>query len=143
MRGVKPHIRVEREPLADRPAPDYLSADARAEWNRIVPILAKRKILTEADVGCIENYCMAIGTVREMDREIQRVGAVQKVFKIDKEGVSVLTSIRKNPAVSIRAEAMTQSRLYAAELGATPVSRSRPTVDDDDDDDDLFGWTGG
>lgn len=141
MRGTKPHIRIEREPLADRPAPEYLSDDAQAEWNRIVPILAKRKILTEADVGCLENYCMAIGTVRDMDREIQRVGAVQKVFKVDKDGNSVLISIRKNPAVAIRSEAMTQSRLYAAELGATPVSRSRPTVDDDEDEDDLFGWT--
>lgn len=142
MRGVKPHIRVEREPLADRPAPDWLSEEARAEWNRVVPLLAKRKILTEADVGCIENYCMAIGTVREMDRDIQRTGAVQKVYKIDKDGNSVLVSMRKNPAVGIRNEAMTQARLYAAELGATPVSRSRPTVDDDDEDDDLFGWQG-
>lgn len=142
MRGVKPHIRIEREPLADRPAPDYLSEHARAEWNRIVPLLAKRKILTEADVASVESYCMAVGTVREMDIEIQRVGAVQKVYKLDKDGNSVLVSVRKNPAVGIRNEAMTQSRLYASELGATPVSRSRPTVDDDDDDDDLFGWQG-
>ncbi|SFD17050.1 phage terminase small subunit P27 family [Salipiger profundus] len=142
MRGVKPHIRIEREPLGDRAAPDYLSEDARSEWARIVPLLAKRKILTEADVGCVENYCMAIGTVREMDRDIQRVGAVQKVFKVDKDGNSVLVSMRKNPAVGIRNEAMTQARLYASELGVTPVSRSRPTVDDEDDDDDLFGWEG-
>ena len=142
MRGVKPHIRIEREALGDRAAPDYLSEDARSEWDRIVPLLAKRKILTEADVGCIENYCMAIGTVREMDREIQRIGAVQKVYKVDKDGNSVLISIRKHPAVGIRSEAMTQARLYASELGATPVSRSRPTIEDDDGDDDLFGWEG-
>ena len=30
----------------------------------------------------------------------------------------------------------------AAELGLTPVSRSRPAIEDDDDDDDLFGWEG-
>ncbi|MEQ8292763.1 MAG: phage terminase small subunit P27 family [Roseovarius sp.] len=142
MRGVKPHLRVEREPLRDRPPPDYLSDDAKAEWLRIVPLLAERKILTEADVGMIETYCMSIGTVREMDREIQRTGAVQKVYKIDKEGNSHLINVRKNPAVSIRNEAMTQARLVASELGATPVSRSRPTIADDDDDDDLFGWQG-
>lgn len=142
MRGSKPHIRIERESLGERAAPSFLSDAAKDEWSRIVPILAKRKILTEADVGCLENYCMAIGTVRDMDLEIQRVGAVQKVFKIDKDGNSVLISIRKNPAVGIRNEAMTQARLHAAELGATPVSRSRPTLDDEDDDDDLFGWQG-
>ena len=144
LRGTKPHIRIERDSLADRPAPAYLSKDAQEQWNRVVPVLARRKILTEADVGCLENYCMAMGTVREMDREIQNTGATQKVYKIDKEGNSLLVSIRKNPAVSIRAEAMTQARLYAAELGATPVSRSRPTVgEDDEDDSDLFGWVEG
>jgi phage terminase small subunit len=49
----------------------------------------------------------------------------------------------KNPAVSIQADAMTRARLMAAELGCTPVSRSRPSVEDNDGDDDLFGWDGG
>ena len=131
-------MRIERESLADRPAPDWLSPDARAEWERIVPILAQRRVLTEADVGILENYCMCIGTVREMDREIQKIGAVQKVYKLDKEGNALLVRIAKNPAVSIRSDAMTQARLMAAEIGATPVSRSRPTVEDSDGEDDLF-----
>ncbi len=141
MRGTKPHIRIERDSLGERPPPAYLSEDAKEEWLRIVPILAARKILTEADVGGLENYCMCIGTVREMDREIQVTGAVQKIYKLDKEGVAHVVSTRKNPAVGIRNEAMTQARLLAAELGATPTSRSRPSVTDDDDDDDLFGWS--
>lgn len=142
MRGTKPHLRIEREPLRDRAPPDYLGEEAKSEWRRIVPLLAERKILTEADVGMIETYCMSIGTVREMDREIQRIGAVQTIHKIDKDGNAFVVSVRKNPAVSIRNEAMTQARLVASELGATPVSRSRPTIADDDDDDDLFGWQG-
>lgn len=141
MRGRKPHLRIERDPLGETPPPDFLSDDAKAEWARIVPILAQRKILSEADSGTLENYCMAIGTVREMEREIQKHGAVQKVYKIDKDGEAHLISIRKNPAVSIKSDAMTQARLLAAELGATPVSRSRPTVESDDDGDDLFGWS--
>lgn len=142
MRGVKPHIRVERDGLENAPPPDWLSGDAKAEWNRIVPILAQRKILTTADLGSVENYCMAIGLAREMEREIQKIGAVQKVYQIDKNGNAHLTGIRKNPAVSVQSDAMTRARLLAAELGCTPVSRSRPSVDADDDDDDLFGWGG-
>lgn len=142
MKGTKPHLRIERDSLADAPAPDFLSEDARHEWTRIVPILAQRRILTEADRGSLENYCMAIGTVREMDRIIQKQGAVQMVYKVDKDGNSVLISSRKHPAVSVRSDAMTQARLLAAELGATPVSRARPAIADDDDDDDLFGWQG-
>lgn len=142
MKGRKPHVRVEREELPDRPAPIWLSAAAREEWARIVPILAQRRVLTEADVGILENYCSAIGTVREMEAEIQKTGAIQKVFKLDKDGTAVLVSCRKNPAVSIRSDAMTQARLMAAELGATPVSRSRPSVEDNGGDADLFEWGG-
>lgn len=140
MKGRKPHIRIERDGLANRPPPDWLSADARAEWERVVPILAERRVVTEADVGILENYCVAIGTVREMDREIQRSGALQKIYQIDKDGASRLVRISKSPAVSVRSDAMTQARLMAAELGATPVSRSRPSVEDNEGDDDLFGW---
>lgn len=142
MRGTKPHIKIERDALGEMPAPDWLSADAREEWCRILPILAQRRILTEADLGTFENYCMAMGMVREMEREIQKTGAVQKVFKVDKDGNSLLISIRKNPAVAIQSDSMTRARLLAAELGCTPVSRSRPTIDDSDGDDDLWGWQG-
>lgn len=142
MKGPKPqHLRIEPDGLADRPAPDWLSPDAKAEWERLVPILAGRRVLTEADVGILENFCIALGTVREMEREIQRSGALQKIYQLDKEGVSRLLRISKNPAVSIRSDAMTQARLMAAELGATPVSRARPAVEDAEDGDlfSLFG----
>lgn len=142
MRGVKPHIKIEREALQDMPPPDWMSEDAKAEWRRIVPILAQRRILTEADLGSLENYCDAIGLAREMGREIQRSGAVQKVYKVDAKGVSWLVSIRKNPAVGVQSDAVTRARLLAAELGCTPVSRSRPSVEDNDGDDDLFQWSG-
>lgn len=142
MRGTKPHIKIERDALEDRDPPEWLSEDAQTEWRRIVPVLAQRKVLTEADLGSVENYCMAMGTVREMEREIQRVGAVQKVYKVDKDGNSFLISIRKNPAVSIQSDAMNKARLLAAEIGCTPVSRSRPAVEDNDGDDDLFSFGG-
>lgn len=141
MRGTKPHIKLERDALENMPAPDWLADEAKAEWRRILPILAQRRIMTEADLGTFENYCIATGTVREMEREIQKLGHIQKVYKVDKEGNSLLISVRKNPAVSIQSDAMTRARLLAAEIGCTPVSRSRPTIDDNDGEDDLFsGW---
>ncbi|WP_329608579.1 phage terminase small subunit P27 family [Paragemmobacter aquarius] len=108
----------------------------------MVPILARRKILTTADLGSLENYCMAVGQAREMERQIQKLGAVMMVYAIDKEGESRVIGLRKNPAVSVQSDAITRARLLAAELGCTPVSRSRPTVDEDDEDDGLFGWGG-
>lgn len=143
MRGTKPHIRVEREAIEDMPPPDWLSEDAKAEWRRIVPILGQRKILTGADLGSVENYCMAIGLAREMERVIQKEGPVQKIYAVNKDGEERLVRLAKNPAVAIQSDAMTRARLLAAELGCTPVSRSRPTIDDNDGDgDELFGWAG-
>jgi len=129
MRGAKPHMKEDAESIRDAlPAPDWLSADAIAEWNRVIQILVDRRILTHADLASLENFCVAIGTVREMERTIQAEGYT---YVSD-------TGIKRHPAVAIQAEAMTRARLLAAELGLTPVSRSRPTIRDDADDDSLL-----
>lgn len=143
MRGRKPqHVRIERDAIMDMAPPDWLPVDARAEWERIVPILTERRILTDADIGTLENYCLAMGQVREMQKEIARLGAVQLIYKVDKDGTARVINSRKNPAVAVQADAMTRARLLAAELGATPVSRSRPAIEDNDGDEDLFAWGG-
>lgn len=128
MRGTKPHLQEEPEAIDILPAPGWLSDDAADEWDRVMPILTERRILTDADLGSLENYCVATGTVREMEAHIQDHGHV-----LDVEG-----TMKRNPAVGIQSDAMTRARLLAAELGLTPVSRSRPAIRDDDDDDSLL-----
>lgn len=128
MRGTKPHLVVSNDAVTKVPAPpSWLSLDAKKEWRRVLPILAQRRILTTADLGSLENYCVAIGTVREMERQLQRDGHVIYV-----DGV-----LKRHPGVGIQSDAMTRARLLAAELGLTPVSRSRPAIREDGDDDDL------
>ena len=130
MRGTKPHLVVDNDAVTRAPAPpSWLSIDAKKEWRRVLPVLVKRKILTVADLGGLENYCAAIGQVREMERHLQQHGHV-----VDVEGV-----MKRNPAVGIQADAMTRARLLAAELGLTPVSRSRPAIREDGEDDDFAG----
>lgn len=126
MRGTKPELRPDPEALDSLPAPSWMTEDAADEWDRVMPLLTERRILTDADLGSLENYCIAIGQVREMERHIQQNGHVLK----DLEGL-----MKRNPAVGIQADAMTRSRLLAAELGLTPVSRSRPAIREDGDDD--------
>ena len=141
MKGTKPHIRIERDVLPDMPPPEWMGEDAKAEWNRVYPLLVERKILTAADLGNLENYCEAMGMAREMGREVQKQGAVQKIYSLDKEGNSVLVKVQKNPAVQVQKDAVNTARLLSSELGLTPVSRSRPTVaDEDGEEDDLFSF---
>lgn len=125
MKGAKPTVREDKAALIDIPrAPSWLSKEAKTEWRRIMPLLVERKILTDADMGFVESYCVATGRVRQIERDIQASGTVEPVM------------------FRMQDKAMTTQRQLAAELGLTPVSRSRPSMRDEDDDDEaqaLFG----
>lgn len=126
MRGVKPALKTDKAALAKAPkAPAWFTKQAKAEWQRIMPLLVARKVLTEADMGSVENYCVAIGQVREMQALISTQGPVMMTER----------GPRAHPAVKIQSDAMTRARLLASELGLTPVSRSRPAIRDDDAED--------
>ncbi len=126
MRGRKPQeIVAGSSPVSDigKP-PAWLSRDAKREWKRIAPVLNERKTITIGDLGTLESYCVAIGTVRDAQR------------LINKEGLVV--GGKRHPAFGIMNAAQTTARLCAAELGLTPVSRSRPSIRDDNADDLSF-----
>ncbi len=127
MRGRKPDAitpgSLDRVP----PAPSWLSKHAKAEWKRVAPILTlERKVLTEADLGTLESYCTATGTVREC----------QKTLNLDGLIIQSPNGPKRHPALGIQNAAMTTARLCAGELGLTPVSRSRPSIRESPDDDD-------
>lgn len=111
-------------------APAWLSPTARQEWRRVTPILVERRILTDADLGCLQNYCIAIGQVQDAQTALDAAG----MFFTGENGV-----VRPHPALRVQNAAMTSARLLAAELGLTPVSRSRPAIDDETEDNGGFG----
>lgn len=127
MKGTKPEMQEDPDAIDWLNPPEWMDDDAAGEWRRVMPILSERRILSAADLGSLENYCIAIGTVRAMERDIRKFGNIET----DIEGKR-----RRNPAVGIQSDAMTRSRLLAAELGLTPVSRSRPSIRDEKKDDD-------
>ena len=73
MKGTKPQLREAPGDVVttDTRAPDWLSKEAREEWDRVMPVLIDRKILTDADLGGLESYCICIGRVRQMETLIQ------------------------------------------------------------------------
>lgn len=121
MRGRKPDMAQDRNAVGDVPkAPAWMSRDAKAEWRRIMPLLVERRILTDADMGSVENFCISIGRARELECLIQKAGGDidPRLFRMQDKAIQT-------------------ARQLAAELGLTPVSRSRPTIRDDQNDDDL------
>jgi P27 family predicted phage terminase small subunit len=119
LRGVKPALSADREPLTKTPAaPKWLSADALGEWKRIMPRLIADRIITRADLTGVENYCIAIGHVRAIERAFAAGGLDKTLF-------------------GMQNRAMQTARQLAAEYGLSPVSRARVgSVGSDDDDDD-------
>lgn len=123
-RGVKPAILPATNPVTVVPkTPSYLSKEGKAEWRRVAPILvADRKVLTEADLAALENYVIAVATMRQAHRELQATG--------------LLVAGKRNPLSTILLQAQQQQLRAAGELGLTPAARSRAAMMDAADDDD-------
>ena len=125
MKGAKPTLRIDRDAVRKPlPAPKWLSSEAKTEWRRVMPILVERRILTRADLGSLENYCVATGRVRAAEVEMQATDNAELKVRLFR----------------MQDKAMQSARLLAAELGLTPVSRSRPAIREDDDADSLLDW---
>jgi P27 family predicted phage terminase small subunit len=117
MRGRKPKLASDDSPIsAIVDPPRWLSDHAKVEWQRVMPELIKRRILTDADMGSLEHYCIAAGRVRDLET-LLRGGIDPKLFRMQDQAIKT-------------------ARQLAAELGLTPVSRSRPAMRDDSQDDD-------
>ena len=118
MKGTKPHLRQSHDAVTrPLPAPAWLATEAVKEWDRVMPILTERRILTDADLGGLENYCICIGRVRETEALIQDGQEPDMMLKLAR----------------LQDKAMASARQLAAELGLTPVSRSRPAIREDGD----------
>lgn len=121
MRGTKPTLVVDNDAVKTAPAPPaWLSAKAKAEWRRVMPILVDREILTDADLGSLENYCLAQARVRDAERMLARTTDPDAWLKL----------------LRAQDKAMATARQLAAELGLTPVSRSRPGIREEEEGDD-------
>ncbi|QRG08803.1 phage terminase small subunit P27 family [Xanthobacter dioxanivorans] len=118
MKGRKPStIASTAGALTKAPAPPaWLSPDAKKEWKRCIRPLIERRILTQSDLGQLENYCIAQGRAREIERTLQAAFSL--------------------PLCRAQDKALATARQIAAELGLTPMSRSRPTMIEDDDSED-------
>lgn len=112
MRGRKPdQIAADAGALTVAPSPPgWMAKDAKAEWRRILPDLVRRQTVTTSDLGSVESYCVAVGRVRELERLIQSAQLIGP------------------PLFRMQNAAIQTARQLAAELGLTPVSRSRPKM---------------
>lgn len=112
-RGTKPHLVVINGTVSPfPPAPAWLSDHAKGEWRRMQPFLEEKQYLTDLDLSHLENYCTAQGRVRECEALLAGVEDIDRRAKIWR----------------MQKQAMDSARQIGAELGLTPMARSRPTL---------------
>lgn len=111
------------EPVAPD-APDHLTPDARAEWDRIVSELAALGLMTRLDRGALAAYCQAWGRWRAAEEALARMAARDATTA----GLMIRTksgNLIQNPLVGTANKAMADMIRYAAEFGMTPSARTR------------------
>lgn len=107
-------------------APEWLTPEARAEWDRVLPGLSRLDLLKPEDRAALASYCEAWATFRDATEIVQREGLTIEA----KQGK--LT----HPAVGIARAAGREVRAWAAHFGLTPSSEQALARGADDGGDD-------
>lgn len=115
------------EPKPEQVAPKcpaHLDAVAKKEWKRLVPILARMRVLTEADGIQLALLCQTYS----------RLIAAQE--ELSKSSLLVTTGpgyVQQSPLIGIISNCTTQLVTLCREFGLSPASRVRLVADSEAD----------
>jgi P27 family predicted phage terminase small subunit len=128
LRGNPSKRPIRREPEPEQPpvlpdAPDFLSAEARAEWARVAPELFRLKLLTAVDVAALGAYCQSYAHWAEAERALAQMAADDPIGKGLTTGGT--RGPVMNPLVRVSAHAAEAMLRFACEFAMTPVARAR------------------
>lgn len=156
LEGNPGHRKIPKEAKIDQSigaAPEHLGPIGRAFWKRVVGAMPPG-VYTAADRGCLELCCMQYEMLRLAKRELAGfLGATESGGRLpvreeqgegQPAGTCLVTpngSLQTNPLVTqINRHTLILAR-YLAELGLTPASRSRLSLEkqEDEEDDAFFG----
>lgn len=128
-------------------APDWLPDEAAAEWQRVVPELARLELLKPVDRASLTAYCLtwqrlvdaqklvAENRIVEVEAIKNTEGDVTDVVTLDGYGLLGKNSqgITRAPWIAIIEAASKELRAWAAEFGFTPSAENKLSVREADD----------
>jgi P27 family predicted phage terminase small subunit len=103
--------------IAEPACPDYLDEGAQREWKRIVPILMKMRVLTEADGAMLGIWCQTYSTMIDLQRKLAMTGTLHT----PKKGGYVQT----NPLFNQIQKCINVITRISSEFGLTSSARVR------------------
>lgn len=107
--------------------PDWLSDEAAAEWDRVLPELNRLQLVKQEDAAALASYCEAWATFVDATLIWHREGMT----------IEAKQGLLAHPAVAIARNAGRELRAWAAHFGLTPSSEQalghREASNDDQD----------
>ena len=115
--GKRPINAREPKPgVAVPTCPAHLNPSAKAEWKRLAFQLHKLGVLSELDRAALAAYCQAYGRWAEAERKLKDTPVLLKLPS---------GYIQPSPWLAIANKQLELMAKYMAEVGLSPVSRTR------------------
>ncbi len=134
MKGRRPGVDSGGRKIPDVPgfkrqppeAPAWLSHDARAEWDRVVPGLAALDILKPEDRANLAAYCETWATFKMACRKVAEDGETieHTVTSHGPQGRTERSQEIVNPFIAVMRASGKELRGFAAQFGLTPSSET-------------------
>jgi len=105
--------------------PNFLKGMARKEWQRVAPLLAAKKCLTEWDRSMLAAYCFEWGVYESLCKKLKGPG---DYVAITTNGNEIMS-----PMLAARNKALKNFKELAAEFGLSPASRTRIKTSDSEE----------
>jgi len=118
----------EREPQPPAPelrAPDWLVNQAKKEWDRLAPLLARVKVLTQADRDALAAICQLQAQVIEATETLRKSGTILEKEIFSRKGEPLGEILVLHPANKVQMDCIKQLRSLWEQFGLTPSSRAR------------------
>ena len=129
--GKRPINSREPQPLKVAPrCPQWLTAEARKVWRRMVPLLRGMGVLTAVDGDALTAYCQTHARWKAAEEFLAKHGEVYPI----RDDAGRLKCMQQFPQVSIARNHLLILRAYQQEFGLTPAARTRIHVGLDDDE---------
>ena len=107
-------------PLAIPVSPPWLTDEAKLEWDEITPVLARMRVLTEADQIAVAMLSDYLARWKAMGEQLKKIGYIYPIK--DREGKVV--AMKRTPQVSIHLEYGLIVQKLLSQFGLTPSARA-------------------
>lgn len=122
--------------------PEYLDGDALRKWQHVVPVLARSRVMTEADAETIGRYCALWAEWKKNYEIVKQNGDVFTIFENDPDspGKRRVKYMQSTPYAVHMAKLAVLLLRIEQEFGLTPSSRSQVTIHASPDDDPVAAY---